>query len=167
MKVRKKHLVIFLCLCPLFLWFGQAITFSKSFSGYCEKVLDGDTLIVRGEKIRLIYIDAPEKDQLSFDGKPIGRSSTQYLKNLIEKKWVEVRYRKRGYYGRILGEVFYLKENLNLKLLQEGHAVLYAKKAPVAYTSAYYLARLTRKAIFGTQGFLHPKIYRKKKGHQK
>ncbi len=47
------------------------------------RVIDGDTLEVAGERIRLYGIDAPEKDQTcSIDGRAASRTNSALSRNL-------------------------------------------------------------------------------------
>lgn len=75
------------------------------FAGRVVAVADGDTLTVLDadrvqHKVRLAGIDAPEKKQ------PFGQRSRQHLSALAFSKPVEVRWRKRDRYGRLIGTVF-------------------------------------------------------------
>ena len=68
---------------------------SKYSFGLCKKVLDGDTIVVNNQKIRLFGIDAPELDQKSSDGITIGKKATQYLRSRIEGKWIFYKIKSR------------------------------------------------------------------------
>ena len=133
---------------------------TRSFTGVCEKVLDGDTVIVSGKKIRLLGIDAPEKDQLSLDGWPIGIKSKEFLSSKILHKKVYVKYQGRGKYGRIIGEIFYNGININLEILKSGHGIReYTEK--LSYYSAEFLARSKKIGMFGVDGLIRPSFFRK------
>jgi micrococcal nuclease len=98
-------------------------------------VYDGDTCTVdldlglntwiRGEKIRLHRINAPE---LTGADKPKGIAARDYLRGLILDKDVVLQTLKdaREKYGRYLGEVWLLQDgaplNVNDALVQAGHA---------------------------------------------
>ena len=155
-------LVIFLGMSLTFPLFIESYSLTKVIEGKVTQVLDGDTLIVQGQKIRLYGIDAPELAQRSFDGKFIGIQSRKFLEHLVLNKPVRVEYQKRGYYGRIIGRV-YTKIDINLEMLKSGMAIMsrYSKRRDFYLTS--YLARLKRKGIFKTNGFLNPSAYRQKK----
>jgi endonuclease YncB( thermonuclease family) len=67
-------------------------------------VSDGDTITVLDEqhqqhKVRLLGIDAPEKDQA------FGQRSKQSLSGLVFNRDVEVIWTKRDRYGRVVGKV--------------------------------------------------------------
>ena len=161
MKVIKSKLVIFLGFPLVFLFVVDSFPIQKEFSGICSEVLDGDTIIVNGEKIRFFGIDAPEKSQKAMSGESIGEWSTFYLKKLILGKRVSVTYYKKGYYGRIIGEVW-MGENINLKMLEEGMALRTNYNRNRTYINVEYVARLERRGIFGTLGFETPWYYRKR-----
>jgi len=99
-------------------------------------VHDGDTctvdidlglcMWVRGEKVRLHRINAPE---LSGEGKPEGQAAREALRALVLGKAVVLQTFKdrREKYGRYLGELWLEQEgaaalNVNDALVQSGHA---------------------------------------------
>jgi micrococcal nuclease len=98
-------------------------------------VYDGDTITadidlglhtwLRGEKIRLYRINAPE---LRGAERPPGLKSRDYLRSLILDKEViiETFKDKKGKYGRYLGEVWLLQGedyiNINDDLVRKGYA---------------------------------------------
>ncbi len=161
MKVIKSKLVIFLGLPLIFLFVVDSFPILKEFEGICTRVLDGDTVIVAGKRIRLANIDAPESSQLSYDGENIGQLSTKYLSQLILGKRVRVQFYGKGRYGRIIGTIFYNGE-VNFQMIREGMAMAYGYSKDIKYSSVEYEARLLRKGIFGTFGFDRPRFYRRK-----
>lgn len=73
-------------------------------SGRVVGVSDGDTVTVldagkRQHRVRLLGIDAPEKDQ------DFGQASKQHLSDLVFGREVSVEYKKQYRYGRTLGKV--------------------------------------------------------------
>lgn len=100
-------------------------------------VYDGDTCTVdidlglgvwmRGEKLRLLRINAPE---MRGDEKVAGKASRDFLRERILGKevFIQTKKDKRGKYGRYLGEIW-LEEatggwaNINDALVDAGHAV--------------------------------------------
>lgn len=136
-------------------------------------VLDGDTISVihKGSKkiVRLLYIDAPELEQRSFEGVPIGKLSKAFLQSLIQNKIIKIEIRGKGYYGRWLGKVMLKEQDINLLLVQNGMALLYPYsrfKSIVEknnYLQAFYQARNKLLGIWGNDGFLAPRYFRKLK----
>lgn len=169
-KVLKRLTVIFLCT-PLFFLLAPAETiFSYKIEGICLKVLDGDTIIVNKQKIRLAYIDAPESHQNSYDKIPIGQMSKEFLEALILNKTVYISYKERGKYGRIIGRVWIkVKQeelDINLAIIKNGQAVLYGWDVPLNYKAQEYIAKISRRGIFGVAGFDMPFYFRKKEAHK-
>lgn len=101
-----------------------------------RKVYDGDTvtvdidlgfdIIVRGQKIRLLRINAPE---VRGQERERGLKSRDALRGKIGSKWVTLKTQqdKKGKYGRWLGEIWIEGECVNDWLVKEGHAEVYKK----------------------------------------
>ena len=69
------------------------------------RVIDGDTIDISGQRIRLHGIDTPEAKQLcEAGGKPwrCGQDATFALTNLIGRTWVTCVQRDKDRYGRII-----------------------------------------------------------------
>ena len=87
-------------------------------------VKDGDGVWVRKDgknlEIRLVCIDAPEKDQ------PGGQQSTDRLKQLLPPgQAVQLREIDLDRYGRTVAEIFVGSQSVNLRMVREGQAVVY------------------------------------------
>ncbi|MBT4790690.1 MAG: hypothetical protein HON90_03895 [Halobacteriovoraceae bacterium] len=143
----------------MILLLGSPFKLSKTFYGICTKVVDGDTVIVHGERIRLANIDAPESEQTSLDGIRIGKLSYKFLQKLVEGKELKIQYQGRGYYGRIIGTLSLGNVNINEKMVESGMAISLGHQ----YMTAQYEAKIKRRGIFSTLGFLSPKKHRKLK----
>ena len=149
----------------------------KRVRGECSRVLDGDTIEVdyglRSIKIRMAFIDAPEKSQMAFDSKPIGIWSTQLLKRHCLGREIHVNIIQKDRYGRFLGEVFRGETSLNLLMVERGMALIYKNYTfqtiaqKVDYFSAEISAKRKRLGIWRTFGFLDPHAHRrlKRRGH--
>jgi endonuclease YncB( thermonuclease family) len=108
-----------------------AICFAGQFK--VIRVTDGDTIKVTGNgknmTIRLVGIDAPETSKgKNQPGQPFSRKSTQYLANLVLNKSVAVKSYGTDRYGRILGDVFVDRKNVNLEMVKAGLAEVYRGK---------------------------------------
>ena len=106
------------------------------YRAFVQAVYDGDTITVdidlglktwiRGEKIRLNRINAPEMRGVE---KVEGKVSRDYLRELILKKNIVIQtiQDKKGKYGRYLGEIWFEingeQKNINDLLVAEGKAV--------------------------------------------
>lgn len=78
---------------------------TRDFSGLAV-VVDGDSLELLGERIRLVGIDAPELAQTcrSLSGEaPCGEMAAAHLDRLIGAQTIVCRSRGRDQYGRALG----------------------------------------------------------------
>ncbi len=66
------------------------------------RIIDGDTIEIAGQRIRLYGIDAPESNQTCVaDDKrwPCGTNATLALSGLISTNWVACQERDRDRYG--------------------------------------------------------------------
>lgn len=87
---------------------------------------DGDSITLKGERIRLVGIDAPEYDQsCERDGStyPCGRRSREALAALARNAAVECRGWERDRYGRLLAVCKAGGIELNRRQVEEGWAV--------------------------------------------
>ncbi len=83
------------------------------------KIIDGDTVIIEGESVRLLGIDADEKTY------PCYESAKKRIEELILSKEVELEkdVEDKDQYRRYLRYIFLDNKNINLQLVQEGLAV--------------------------------------------
>ena len=91
---------------------------------------DGDTLTLNGEKIRLLYIDAPELRQVCrLDRRqyPCGERSRDALIALVGNRQVTCDAAKRDRYRRLLGDCRAGGVDLNRAMIRDGWAVAYDK----------------------------------------
>ncbi len=119
-KLMKKFLGI-LVLCFL--------TYNISFADDL-KVVDGDTVILNGEKIRFSGIDAPELKQTCLKGDQkvnCGMTAKQLLIKKIGKATLKCISEGKDFYKRTLAECFVNGESLSRFLVQSGYAFAYRK----------------------------------------
>ena len=91
-------------------------------------VVDGDSLKLNGERVRLLGIDAPELHQkCEKEGKSwkCGRASTTALKKMIGSKKVECRGVEFDRHERLLATCYVNGLNLNQNMVKIGWAVSY------------------------------------------
>ena len=91
-------------------------------------VVDGDSLKLNGERVRLLGIDAPELHQkCEKEGKSwkCGRASTTALKKMIGSKKVECRGVEFDRHERLLATCYVNGLNLNQNMVRNGWAVSY------------------------------------------
>ena len=113
------------------------------FSGTVTKVVDGDTLDVDGVRIRLVLVDAPERNTRE------GPAATEKLEQLCPvgspATVLEDRLQPRDQYGRTLGLLWCgrqspgTQQSVNEDMIRSGHARLYR--------------RFCRASAFGREGW--------------
>lgn len=112
-------------------------------------VIDGDTLDVAGERIRLEGIDAPESDQTCSGGWfgtwKCGRASADHLRWLTGGRRVDCLSTGRDKYGRVLGLCTADGRDINAEMVRTGHAWAF-----VRYSTRYQIIEAdARKARAG------------------
>lgn len=94
------------------------------------RVVDGDTLAVAGERIRLDGIDAPETSQpCTRNGRrwACGRAATRAMRRLIGRNHVRCEVSGRDRYGRAIATCFAAGRDLQQQLVRQGLALAYRK----------------------------------------
>jgi endonuclease YncB( thermonuclease family) len=92
------------------------------------RVVDGDTLVMDGQRIRLVGIDAPELRQLcQRDGQtwPCGRASKDHLETLIGDGKASCSADGSDRYGRLLAVCLAGEVDLNAAMVGNGYAVAF------------------------------------------
>ena len=96
------------------------------------RVVDGDTLRIDSEYVRLHGIDAPEKRQPCSKGGtefPCGIAATEYLASLVENKEVTCSARDIDRFGRTVGVCTVDGKDLGRLMVRHGWALAYRKYA--------------------------------------
>jgi endonuclease YncB( thermonuclease family) len=86
-------------------------------------VIDGDTIEIHGQRIRLHGIDAPEASQLcDLDGKPwrCGQASASALADNIGRRTVMCEPRDRDRYGRLVAACSVGGASISAWMVREG-----------------------------------------------
>lgn len=139
--------------------------FDKEISGIA-KVIDGDTIHIGKERIRLLFIDAPESKQECFNEKNelyfCGIMSTNFLKDFAHNKNVICKYAKKDIYKRFLAECFLNNISINKLMLQEGMAVIYSFKKAEEELKILQKNAKDKKIGIWKGSFETPKNYRKR-----
>ncbi|MDA1029792.1 MAG: thermonuclease family protein [Bacteroidetes bacterium] len=95
------------------------------------RVIDGDTIVIAGERIRLHGIDAPETRQecRRGNGTPYrcGEASTEALRALVGSHPVRCEGSTHDRYGRLIGVCYANGVNLNAEMVRQGWAVAYRR----------------------------------------
>lgn len=129
-----------------------------------NKIIDGDTFVLEnGEKIRILGINAPEKNE------PFSDSAKIFVEKLILNKKVKLEYDLQKYdkYGRVLAYVFFDKKFLNEEILKAGYAWVYIVPPNFKYSEKLKIAeeraKREKKGLWGKPYYVASK--RGKKFH--
>tara|TARA_R100000152_G_C6735039_1_gene159299 strand:+ start:696 stop:1034 length:339 start_codon:yes stop_codon:yes gene_type:complete len=99
-----------------------------------DRVVDGDTVdaivdlgfdTFKKVRIRMMGINTPESRTRDLEEKKRGLAAKDRLIELLGTDDFVLQSHGVGKYGRCLGELFVNEENINQKLIEEGHAVEY------------------------------------------
>lgn len=93
-------------------------------------VIDGDTIDIHGQRIRLHGIDAPESKQVCVSGGEkyrCGQRAALALSDRIDRGSVTCEARDTDRYGRVVAVCFKGQEDLNGWLVSQGLAVAYRR----------------------------------------
>jgi len=94
------------------------------------KIVDGDTIVLNGEKIRFTGIDTPELKQTCMQGDQevsCGKSAKMLLVKKIGNNTLECTSEGKDTYKRTLAECFVKGESLSKFLVRSGYAFAYRK----------------------------------------
>lgn len=123
--MNKKILVVFalaiLVAASLLVLMEFAPTSNETFE--VSQIIDGDTIrLSTGERVRLIGINTPEKDQ------PYYLEATQKLSQLIGNDRVTLKkdVTDKDQYGRLLRYVYVNETFVNLEMVKQGYAISYS-----------------------------------------
>ena len=112
------------------------------------RIVDGDTLVVDGEKVRLIGVDTPETKKPGTPVQCFGKKATAFTTRLVEGREVRLEsdVEARDRYGRRLAYVTRAGDGLdvNAELVRRGYAVPLTIPPNVRHAGEY--ARLAREA---------------------
>lgn len=128
-------------------------------------VIDGDTIEIHGQRIRLHGIDAPESSQLCQDASGssyrCGQRAALALSDKIGRQPVRCVGKTKDRYGRLVA-VCYLKDlDLGAWLVREGLAIDY-RKYSLDYVPQEDEARAEHKGLWEGE-FVEPEAWRKAK----
>ncbi len=127
--------------------------------GYATAI-DGDSLRIESDEVRLAGIDAPEYAQTCQDGAgrdyPCGRLARRALARMLVGGPARCVISGRDAYNRRLGHCFQGETDLNATLVREGHAVAFG-----GYDSEEAQARAARRGLW-SGAFIRPVDYRQR-----
>ncbi len=153
-----KKIIFIIC---VILFLTSTNSFSKTIIGNV-RVIDGDTININNNKIRLHGIDAPEtKQTCKLDSVDwfCGKQSTEELKKIINDQSVECTVSDIDIYNRYVAICLVNELNLNQWMVKNGWAIAYRY-----YSTDYIIeekyARDNKIGIWKSE-FLKPYQYRK------
>ena len=106
-------------------------------------VIDGDTIVVAGERVRLEGIDAPElRQECIAYGQPwaCGRTAAEWLKEHLNGRQVECVGHARDRYQRLLAVCYVGGDSINERIVREGWALAF-RRYSADYVQAESAAR--------------------------
>ena len=127
------------------------------------RVIDGDTLAIDGQRIRLHAIDAPEIKQLCRrDGKPwrCGEDAASALEAFLGNRPVSCEELDRDRYGRIIAKCAVDNVDLEGWMVSQGWAMAY-RQYSTDYVPHELKARAAQRGIWGGE-FTPPWEWRKR-----
>lgn len=125
-------------------------------------VVDGDTIEIHGQRIRLFGIDAVESRQrCSRDGRDwnCGRDAAFALADRIGRATLDCRGEVHDRYGRLVAVCFKGGEDLNRWMVEQGWAVAY-RRYSLDYVAAEDAARDAGRGLW-SGSFIMPWDWRK------
>ena len=129
------------------------------------RVIDGDTIEIAGDRIRLKGIDAPEAKQMclekSGDWWRCGEVATFALLDLVGSHWITCKGKKRDHYGRLIAVCYVGPYDLNSLMVSRGHAMAYRKYSRV-YAKEESIAKTKKLGLWRGQ-FIPPWNWRRGK----
>ncbi len=127
------------------------------------KITDGDTITLKGEKIRFFGIDAPEMKQIcEKNGEKIfcGKLSKIELGKKIGNKKVKCEKKGVDNYKRTLAKCFVEGESLSKYMVRNGYAFAFVRYSKIYIEDEKYAKN--NKLGFWTTKFEYPWEWRKK-----
>ena len=135
---------------------------SKTIFGNAN-VIDGDTIHINKNKIRLHAIDAPEINQTCNKNSRVwncGVESTKFLKELIGNNKIECITQGKDLYNRFIGICYKDNLDLNSEMVLNGWAIAYRYYSK-DYVEEEEKAKQEKRGIW-IGDFVEPYLFRKK-----
>ena len=140
----------------------STVSSSKTILGKA-KVIDGDTIHINNDKIRLHAIDAPETNQTCNKKSKVwncGLESTKFLKELIGNNKIECITQGKDRYNRFIGVCYKDNLDLNSAMVLNGWEIAYRYYSK-DYVEEEEEAKQEKKGIW-IGDFEEPYLFRKK-----
>ena len=154
--------MIFKSLIILFLFFYSSGSLSQKTIQGKAKIIDGDTIHIGKNKIRLHGIDAPEINQTCSIGDQLwncGIKSSKVLESIILESEVKCKIMDIDQYKRLIAVCLVNETNINQYMVRNGWAVAY-RYYSLDYIGDEKIAKKNKTGIW--QGkFKNPYLFRK------
>lgn len=128
-------------------------------------VIDGDTLDIHGQRIRLHGIDAPESAQIcTKQGRPwrCGQASAAALDDYLARRPVSCSALGEDRYGRTIGRCTVNGVDIEGWMVDRGWAMDYAKYSDGEYSANEQRAKAEQRGIWASE-FVTPSEWRRGK----
>lgn len=125
-------------------------------------IIDGDTIDIAGERVRLHAIDAPETRQncdVAGVGWACGKTATAFLAGATAGRTITCKGDKRDRYGRLIAVCYLGDQDLNAQMVRDGWALAYRRYGK-DYVAQESEARATGSGMWRGQ-FVEPWEWRK------
>lgn len=125
-------------------------------------VVDGDTLDIHGQRVRLWGVDAPESSQTcTVAGKvaQCGQAAALALADFIGQKTVSCTRKDTDRYGRLVGVCSVAGVEVNRWQVEQGNALAYVQYGGAVYNEAEARARAARLGVWAGE-FVKPWDFR-------
>jgi endonuclease YncB( thermonuclease family) len=131
------------------------------------KVIDGDSLEIGNNRIRLMGIDAPEYIQYCKNANKekykCGIHAKEHLEQIINNTPITCKVHKKDQYNRDLCTCYKGNTDINAEMVRSGHALVYLESP---YQKQQEEAKQNKRGLW--QGrFMHPRLFRRLKEQQK
>ena len=172
-RLGRRFLVASLGFAVAFSWATNAPASARTLTGSAH-VIDGDTLVVQGVRLRLEGIDAPETSQTCQDQRTghviqCGALASEALKSLIANQPITCHLLRQDRYGRHIarchvsgrmGGNLPVGQDLSAGMVANGWAVAYMANSRPDLGVAEQIARARGLGIWATR-FERPEDYRR------
>lgn len=142
-------------------WILIALAAQASLSG-ATLVVDGDTLHVGNERVRLFGVDAPELSQMCGVGASkvaCGQLAARWLRSRVQNRTLQCSAVDKDRYGRVVARCRIDGTDLSQALVEAGWATAY-RKYSFQYVDAENRARAAQRGIWALS-FESPELYRR------